>query len=218
MDPRQTAGASMWRAVVLVLLALAPMAPAADLARHLESVTPDEAFPGADRVAIPASGALPVADAYTDGRKVGHVFVTSDLVDATGYSGKPISILVGIDLDGIIRSARLIEHHEPIVLIGIPRKARRRSHRRLRGPRRRRAARARRPPTGDVDIVSGATVTIMVIDDSIVRAGLKVARALGLGGMAPAGAESEAPPRQVDMSRDEVRDWWELVPRGRYGD
>ena len=213
MDPRQTAGASAWRAVVLVLLALVPMAPSADLARHLESLTPHEAFPGADRVAIPASGALPVADAYTDGRKVGHVFVTSDLVDATGYSGKPISILVGIDLDGVIRSARLMEHHEPIVLIGIPE---------------RRVAEvidgyvgldvvAQKSATGaerDVDIVSGATVTIMVIDDSIVRAGLKVARALGLGGMAPAGTESEAPPRQVDMSRDEVRDWWELVAEG----
>ena len=35
----------------------------------------------------------------------------------------------------------------------------------------------------DVDIISGATVTVMVIDDSIVRSGLKVARALGLGGL-----------------------------------
>ena len=44
----------------------------------------------------------------------------SDIVDTTGYSGKPISILVGVGLDGVIRSVRLVEHHEPIVLIGIP--------------------------------------------------------------------------------------------------
>ena len=90
---------------------------------------------------------------------------------------------MGIDPNGVIRSARLVEHHEPIVLIGIPE---------------RRVAEVIDGYVGldvvalagattadrDVDIVSGATVTIMVIDDSIVRAGLKVARALGLGGMA----------------------------------
>ena len=196
----------------MLLLTLALPAVAADLGTHLETLAPGDAFPGADRVVMPAHGDLPVADAFADGRKVGHLFVTSDLVDATGYSGKPISILVGIDLDGIIRSARLMEHHEPIVLIGIPE---------------RRVAEVIDGYVGldvvalegattagrDVDIVSGATVTIMVIDDSIVRAGLKAARAVGLGGPA-SGAEPRAPPRRVDMSRDEVRDWWDLVADG----
>ena len=212
MTSHRTAGAGALRAVGLVLLlAFALPAVAADLGRHLESLPPGDAFPGADRVAMPAAGGLPVADALADGRTIGHLFLTSDLVDATGYSGKPISILVGIDSDGVIRSARLVEHHEPIVLIGIPE---------------RRVAEVIDGYVGldvvalagattadrDVDIVSGATVTIMVIDDSIVRAGLKVARALGLGGMAT--GEPEAPPRQVDMSRDEVRDWWDLVADG----
>jgi hypothetical protein len=40
----------------------------------------------------------------------------------------------------------------------------------------------------DLNIISGATVTIMVIDDSIVRSGIRVARALGLGGLVPAAA------------------------------
>ena len=212
MTSHRTAGANALRAVGLVLLlAFALPAVAADLGRHLESLPPGDAFPGADRVAMPAAGGLPVADALADGRTIGHLFLTSDLVDATGYSGKPISILVGIDPNGVIRSARLVEHHEPIVLIGIPE---------------RRVAEVIDGYVGldvvalagattadrDVDIVSGATVTIMVIDDSIVRAGLKVARALGLGGMAT--GEPEAPPRQVDMSRDQVRDWWDLVADG----
>ena len=212
MTSHRTAGASALRAVGLVLLlAFTLPAVAADLGRHLESLPPGDAYPGADRVAMPAAGGLPVADALADGRTIGHLFLTSDLVDATGYSGKPISILVGIDPDGVIRSARLVEHHEPIVLIGIPE---------------RRVAEVIDGYVGldvvalagattadrDVDIVSGATVTIMVIDDSIVRAGLKVARALGLGGMAT--GELEAPPRQVDTSRDEVRDWWDLVADG----
>ena len=211
----RAAGTSIGRAAGLVsFLVLAPGAPAsgADLERFLDTLAPAEAFPGADRIAAPAAGALPVADAFATGRKVGHVFVTSDIVDATGYSGKPVRILVGIDPGGIIRAVRLVEHHEPIVLIGIPE---------------RRVAEVIDGYVGldvvaldgatsagrDVDIVSGATVTIMVIDDSIVRASLAVARALGLGGMAPR-ADPGTPPREVDMGRDEIRDWWALVAEG----
>ena len=198
---------------LVLLLALVPIASGADLGRHLEGLAPGDAFPGADRVAMPGNGDLPVADAFAGGRRVGHVFVTSDIVDATGYSGKPIGVLVGIDLDGIIRSARLMEHHEPIVLVGIPE---RRVAEVIDGYVGLDVVALDGATTADraVDIVSGATVTIMVIDDSIVRAGLVVVRTLGLGGMVPAGAEPEAPVRRVDMSRDEIRDWWELVAEG----
>ena len=213
MDRYVAAGARAGRAVMLALLLVpAPAASGADLERFLETLAPGEAFPGADRIVVPAAGALPVADALATGGTVGHVFVTSDIVDTAGYSGKPISILVGVGLDGVIRSVRLVEHHEPIVLIGIPE---------------RRVAEVIDGYVGldlvaldgatstdrDVDIVSGATVTVMVIDDSIVRAGLEVARTLGLGGMVPR-SDPGTPPREVDMGRDEVRDWWELVAEG----
>ena len=213
MDRYVAVGARAGRAVMLALLLVpAPAASGADLERFLETLAPGEAFPGADRIVVPAAGALPVADALATGGTVGHVFVTSDIVDTTGYSGKPISILVGVGLDGVIRSVRLVEHHEPIVLIGIPE---------------RRVAEVIDGYVGldlvaldgatstdrDVDIVSGATVTVMVIDDSIVRAGLEVARTLGLGGMVPR-SDPGTPPREVDMGRDEVRDWWELVAEG----
>ena len=42
------------------------------------------------------------------------------MTDATGYSGKPIATLVAADTEGVIRGISLMEHHEPIVLIGIP--------------------------------------------------------------------------------------------------
>lgn len=213
MDRYPVVRACPGQAVILaLLLTLAPAASGAALERFLGDLAPGEVFPGADRIVVPAAGALPVADAFAAGNVVGHVFVTSDVVDATGYSGKPVSILVGVGLDGVIRSARLVEHHEPIVLIGIPE---------------RRVAEVIDGYVGldlvaldgvagvdrDVDIVSGATVTILVIDDSIVRAGRKVVRTLGLGGMVPRSGPG-APPREVDMGRDEVRDWWELVAEG----
>jgi len=202
---------SLLLAIVLaaILPVISPVASAAELTRFLETVSADEAFPGADRI-VPVAGSLPVAEAFAGQRLVGHVFVTSDLVDATGYSGKPISVLIGIDPRGVIRAARLVEHYEPIVLIGIPE---------------RRVAEVIDAYVGldvtvqagatandrNVDIVSGATVTIMVIDDSIVRAGLKVARALGLGGLSkPAPAVT----RTIDPASDIARDWHELVADG----
>jgi NosR/NirI family transcriptional regulator, nitrous oxide reductase regulator len=60
--------------------------------------------------------------------------------------------------------------------------------------------------THDVDIISGATVTVMVIDDSIVRSGLKVARALGLGGLTPK-AEDTGPRFEVDPDAAAPPNW-----------
>ena len=51
---------------------------------------------------------------------LGYAFVNADWVNSIGYSGQPIQILVGLAADGKIAGARLMAHHEPIVLIGIP--------------------------------------------------------------------------------------------------
>jgi NosR/NirI family transcriptional regulator, nitrous oxide reductase regulator len=105
-------------------------------------------------------------------------------VSTTGYSGKPIHTLVAVDADAHVIGVKLVKHSEPIVLIGIPEAkieaAWRPTSASIWWPRRKSGGTAH-----DLDIISGATVTVMVIDDSIVRAGLKVARALGLGGLAP---------------------------------
>ena len=58
----------------------------------------------------------------------------------------------------------------------------------------------------DVDIISGATVTIMIIDDSIVRSSIKVARALELGGLNNDAANT-GPTHELNMEMREVLDW-----------
>ena len=52
----------------------------------------------------------------------GFVYLNSDFANATGYSGKPIQLLVGIDPKGVLTGLKLVEHKEPIVLVGIPEK------------------------------------------------------------------------------------------------
>ncbi len=45
-----------------------------------------------------------------------YVFESNELVSVRGYSGKPINILVVVDLSGRLLSARLLDHKEPIFL------------------------------------------------------------------------------------------------------
>ena len=73
----------------------------------------------ADRLG-PVQDAPRVAPAYSGEQLVGYVYLNSDHVNSVGYSGRPIHILVGLDTEGTIVGLTLIDHHEPIVLIGIP--------------------------------------------------------------------------------------------------
>ena len=76
-------------------------------------------MPGADRLG-PVEGTPPAARAFAGDKPLGYVLLNADAVNAVGYSGKPIRIAVGLGLDGTITGAKLLEHHEPIVLVGIP--------------------------------------------------------------------------------------------------
>lgn len=139
------------------------------------------------------------------GDTVGYAYITSDFVSTTGYSGKPIHVMVAIDNDAKLLGADLVKHSEPIVLIGIPEhkiKTMIESYRGLDI-----VAEAAAGGTGhDVDIISGATVTIMIIDDSIVRSSIKVARALELGGLNNDAANT-GPTHELNMEMRDVHDW-----------
>lgn len=187
-------------------------AQAADgrLAEHLAKVPPAELVAGADHYGA-VTGSPPWAEVLAGGKRVGFAFVNADWVNSTGYSGQPIEILVGLSVEGKITGARLMAHHEPIVLIGIP-------------PARiaafiqgyvgtdvvalGRDAGAERPK---VDIVSGATVTVAVIADSMVRSGVRVARTLGIGGStAPVATVA----REIDPTHEAPADWPGLLGDG----
>ncbi len=155
---------------------------------------------------------IPVVPILANGTEVGWAFVTSDFVSTTGYSGKPIDVLVAVDLDAKVTAVRLVKHSEPIVLIGIPNSemvALTEGYAGLDLV----AEAASGGTAHELEIISGATVTIMVIDDSIVRSGLKVARALGLGGLAPPAAPT-GPVLELDPEVQAAPDWMTLEGDG----
>ncbi|MDE1147174.1 MAG: 4Fe-4S binding protein [Azospirillaceae bacterium] len=185
------------------------------LATYLPLATPAELVPGSDHFGAP-QGPLPVVPALAGDKVVGYVYLNSDVVNATGYSGRPISILVGIGPDARITGAKLVDHHEPIVLVGIP--VAKIEHF-INGYVGRSAAdmmadTGGKPP---VDIVSGATVTVMVIGDTITRSAIKVAHTLGLGGLTAGtddGAAKAAARPTVNRDLAGEADWTTLTGDG----
>jgi len=196
--------------VLLGLLAGPAGAAGGSLAAYLEQVPPGDLIPGAERFGE-VQDDPPAAPIYRGGERVGHALLNTDYSRAIGYSSKPISILIGIDTQGVIRGTRLVEHHEPIVLIGIPEGKIRRFLDHFLGF----DATQERDAKAAVDIVSGATVTVLVMEDSVLWAAQQAARRLGLGAVAPATAETHAATRAVDRDRPaEVKDWASLLEEG----
>lgn len=71
---------------------------AGDLGAYLPKVAPADFFPGADRFGSP-QGDPPIVPIYRGDQLQGFVYLNSDFANATGYSGKPIKVLVGIDFE-----------------------------------------------------------------------------------------------------------------------
>ncbi|MGL3110555.1 4Fe-4S binding protein [Bradyrhizobium sp. BR 1432] len=180
---------------------------------YLPKAEPGELIPGANRLGVP-QGDPAIAPAYKDDQLLGFVYLNSDFANATGYSGKPIQILVGINPKGVLTGLKLVEHKEPIVLVGIPERRILEAVKKLIGtdmePVVRGAATA-----PQVDIVSGATVTVLVMGDSILRSATKIIKSgrLGAQGLAPAGPAPQVI-RAIDPGKSEIRDWQSLVGDG----
>jgi len=194
-------------ALMLVLRAEALAAPR--LGEFLPKVTVTEIDPEADAFGA-VEGEPAAATLNKGGKVVGYTFLNADVVDATGYSGKPINIVVGLDLQGRITGAKLVEHHEPIVLVGI---AESKVVHFIDGYIGRNVLEAD-PSSAPVDIVSGATVSMMVIGDSITRAALKIARSRGIGTAAAPAPQAAPARRQVDRVLGPAVGWQALLAEG----
>jgi NosR/NirI family nitrous oxide reductase transcriptional regulator len=201
--------------LTLLLVGLASASVRADgqLGTFLDKAQPSDLVEGADRFGA-IEGTPPTAPIFKGNELLGFVYLNSDVVDSTGYSGKPIRILVALDPSGKILGAKLVEHHEPVVLVGIPESKIRAVIDHFRGTDVRSIASGSDKVTTP-DIVSGATVTVLVIGDSIMRSAIKVVQDKGLGGPAGAVAAAAAPETvTIDPDKSDIEDWQALIGDG----
>jgi NosR/NirI family nitrous oxide reductase transcriptional regulator len=185
---------------------------AGQLGAYLEKVEPGELFDGADRYGE-LSGDPPIAPVMRGDELLGYAYLNSDFSSSIGYSGKPIHIVVGIDPKGVIRGFKLVDHKEPIVLIGIPEEKVVASMNALIDKDMGRVASGAESPP-QVDIVSGATVTVLVMGDSVSRAAVQLIRSNRLGVDLATGVAAATETRKLDLSKTETSDWQTLLGDG----
>lgn len=95
--PIRKHGLAVLPAFFIAALTAASQAFAADgLSPYLAKVQPTELFAGADRFGEPI-GEPAILPVYKGADIAGYAYLNSDFTNSTGYSGKPIHIVVGID-------------------------------------------------------------------------------------------------------------------------
>ena len=192
---------TLWRARrhlypgVILLMLLACLAsgtmgaePVSDLARTF--------FPQADQVGEFEGDPL-AAPVYHEGELLGYVLRTTDIVRIPAYSGKPITLLVGFDLAGRLTGLEIIKHEEPILVVGVSEQDLKRYADQYRGVSvldKVKIGGAPREGYVTIDGITGATITAMVMNATVMRAVQTVAESRGVpvATTGPAGEQEAA--------------------------
>ena len=178
------------RLFLLALLCLQGMGPAH--AAMYEAELSQQLLHGPDLcAAAPCRDVMPLAQrfslrkgrpSYVDGldaagKVVGHVFLSTDVVDIPAYSGKPIVTLIGMDAAGVITGVRVLKHSEPILLAGIPESTLLKYIAQYIG---KRGDAKLEIGSGGLDAISGATVTVIAENQVISRSAYEIGRQVGI--------------------------------------
>ena len=140
-------------------------------------------FPDLTDIQPTQAGTLPLWKVVREDTLLGYAFETVQVVNIPAYSGKPVNVLVTLDPKGVIKDAYVLEHHEPILLVGIPEQKLfdfTAQYSGIPAGKKVVVGTASDDSTETVDAITGATVTVMVVNEAITRAAQKVALALGL--------------------------------------
>ncbi len=176
----------------VVALGLAGMAQAADLPAvypQVRSIFPDaDAYGGFE-------GTPPSAAVFKGGKPIGYIYLTEDVLRIPAYSGKPINTMVGIDLAGRIAGLAIVNHDEPILAVGITPERLNRYVAQYEGKSvfDKIVIGAKREGHVAIDGITGATITVMVENATVMRSARQVAEARGIRhpGLSAAGRSEE---------------------------
>lgn len=180
---------------------------------EIEQQRIEKTFAAVDSVSEP-QGEFKVRTLSSGDEVLGYVFQSQDVVDIPAYSGKPINMQVILDTAGVIQDAYVLEHHEPILLVGIPEAKLHAFNAKYKGIKvnqRVVVGRSSDPDAVTVDAVTGATVTVMVVNEVVMRSALAVAVSLGL---VEDNAGLAQKPATVRKDIYQVADWAQLTGNG----
>jgi hypothetical protein len=178
--------------VLLVAMLAVGVVRAADVATDYPQAR--TFFPDADRFGV-LEGTPRAAPVHRGERLLGYVFLTGDVVRIPAYSGKPINTLVGFDLAGRITGLTIVQHEEPILAAGITEARLHAFTDQYRGKSvfDRVTIGAAREGHVAVDAISGATITVMVQNATVMQAARRVAESRGLTPAIAAARAAELP-------------------------
>ncbi len=210
---------SLMRSLIAVLMIFHTSMVFAIQVTYTEATTPriQAAFPDATHIGdkIPlAEGKPAIRTVFRDSEIIGYAFESNDVVDIPAYSGKPVNMLVMLDSQGTFRATEVLEHHEPILLVGIPEEKLidfARQYPGLKVTDRVRVGNSTSDEVISVDAITGATVTVMVVNETVMRSAVKVARALGIAGLSPG---DTTPPASINKDLFAKASWQQLTGDG----
>ncbi|RBP27570.1 NosR/NirI family nitrous oxide reductase transcriptional regulator [Marinobacter pelagius] len=163
---------------------------------------------------VPREGNRAIQELYAGDELKGYAYQSLDFVQTPAYSGKPLNIVVVLDTEGKIVSSHVIEHHEPILLVGIPESKLHEftdQYVGLKADQRVTVGGTSSERKVAVDGLSGATVTVMVVNEVIMKSAHRVGAELGL-----VESLSEARPPMANVQTESFQDkgWQTLLGEG----
>tara|TARA_R110001592_G_scaffold359369_2_gene665927 strand:+ start:37512 stop:39695 length:2184 start_codon:yes stop_codon:yes gene_type:complete len=173
----------------------------------------ESSFPNADRITDKKGEPL-IRMVYQGDELLGYAFETNDVARIPAYSGEPVNTLVSMNTQGQVISVNVLEHHEPILLVGIPEQKLFDFTDQYQGVQvgsKVKVGSGHQESVKYLDGISGATVTVMVVNMGIMRAATKVAIAQGI---IEADEEASMLPAKVNHDVYDKADWLALTGNG----
>jgi NosR/NirI family nitrous oxide reductase transcriptional regulator len=206
------------RLLLLLVLACFPLATYGALDDEKQTLI-QELFPKATdiRDRLPD---YPVYPVYQLQELIGYAYESRDISPLQGFAGKPVSMLIGLDSRGRFTGIRILNHHEPVFLHGLGEEPLFEFIDQYEGRSLTEqiiidtsGSRSGKSPEGNVvhfDGVSKATVSVLIINDTVLSSALKVARKK-LEGF------TQAPATRAKTDLYQPLSWAQLIERGYIG-
>ncbi len=203
-------------APLLFLLLLVPTLSGAELTDSRRALI-QSLFPAATVIEDKLPD-VPVYPVYQLQELLGYAYESTDLSRLQGFAGKPIQMMIGLDTQGRFTGVKILHHHEPVFLHGLGEEPlfdfvdqyEGRSLREQILVQSSLSGKSGKSAEGDVvyfDGVSKATVSVLIVNDTVLSSALKVARQ-------KLEAFAQSAPTRAKPDWFEPLGWQQLIDRG----